>query len=154
LGAAPAGIQAANITLDGGTLESGSEVIGLSLTNVGSGYTSFPNVLFGGAGAEVIAPTANLLGKLTSIGVTAGGGGYTGRAAVSLVGGGGSGATAVATMASDGIAGQTTNKVVGITITNQGSGYTSVPTVYITDGSGQGVAGTGAAGAVNGVTLT
>ncbi|HEX4416019.1 MAG TPA: GH25 family lysozyme [Lacipirellulaceae bacterium] len=152
LGAAPAGVQAANITLDGGTLESGSEITGLSLSTVGSGYTSFPTVLFGGAGPEGIAPAANVLGKITSIQVTAAGSGYTGTAAVVLVGGGGTGATAVATMALDSTG--MTNKVTGITITNQDSGYTSVPAVYVTDGSGQGVAGTGAAGSVNGVTLT
>lgn len=152
LGAAPGAPDAANITLDGGTLKTGSEVTSISLANVGSGYTSFPTVSFGGAGADGVAPSANVLGKISTIQVTAGGSGYTGTVAVILVGGGGTGATATATMALD--ATGVTNKVASITITNQGSGYTSVPTVYITDGSGQGVAGSGAAAVVNGVTLT
>jgi autotransporter-associated beta strand protein len=151
-GAAPGIAQASNITLNGGTLKTGSELTSLSLSNPGSGYTSFPTVSFGGAGADAVAPSANVLGKISSIQVTAGGTTYTGTAKVVIVGGGGTGATATATMALDSTG--VTNKVASITITNQGSGYTSVPTVYITDGSGQGVAGSGAAAVVNGVTLT
>ncbi len=98
-------------------------------------------------GADACRASANVLGKISSIHVTAGGNTlYTGTAKVVIVGGGGTGAMATATMSG--------GNVTGITITNQGSGYTSVPTVYITDGSGQGVAGSGAAAVVNGITLT
>lgn len=147
LGAVPGSAQASNIILNGGTLQTGSELTSLALGNAGSGYTSFPNISFGGAGSDAVAPTANVLGKITSIQVTAGGNNlYTGTAKVVIVGGGGTGATATATMSS--------GDVTGINITNQGSGYTSVPTVYITDGSGQGVAGDGAAAVVNAITIT
>ncbi len=146
LGATPGSFQSANIRLDSGTLKTGSEVTSVSLTNAGSGYTSFPTVNISGAGADGVTPTANAVGKITSIHVTAGGSSYTGTAAVQIIGGGGTGATATATMSG--------GAVTAINITNQGSGYTSVPTVYITDGSGQGVTGTGAAAAVNGVAIT
>ena len=99
LGAVPGSAQPANITLDGGILKTGSELTTLSLSNVGSGYTSFPTASFGGAGADGVAPTASVLGKISSIQVTAGGNAlYTGTAKVVIVGGGGTGATATATM--------------------------------------------------------
>jgi autotransporter-associated beta strand protein len=147
LGAVPGGFQSSNIVLDGGTLQTGSEITSLSLSNAGSAYSSFPSISFGGGGADAVTPTANVLGKINAISVSAPGTGYTGTAKVVIVGGGGSGATATAVMNGSGGVGS-------ITINNQGSGYTSVPTVYITDGSGQGVAGTGAAAAVTGITLT
>ena len=53
---APGGAQPENIILDGGTLKTGSELTSLSLTNVGSGYTSFPTLSFGGAGADAWRP--------------------------------------------------------------------------------------------------
>lgn len=146
LGAVPGTADAANITLDGGTLKTGSEVTTISLTDAGSGYTSFPAVSFSGAGADGVAPSANVLGKISTIQVTAGGSGYTAAPTVILVGGGGTGATATATMSG--------GAVTAINIATQGSGYTSVPAVYITDAPGAGVAGTGAAAVVNGVTLT
>ena len=146
LGATPGSFQAANITLDGGTLKSGSEVTSVSLTNAGNLYTSFPTVNISGAGADGVAPSASAVGKISFIQVNSGGSGYTGTAAVQIIGGGGTGATATATM--------TGGVVTAINIANPGSGYTSVPTVYITDGSGQGITGTGAAATVTGVTLT
>lgn len=147
LGAAPGAPEAANITLNGGKLEFGSEIINISLTNVGSGYTSFPTVSFSGGGADAVVPAANVLGKISSIQVTSAGTAYTAAPTVILVGGGGTGATAIAAI--DG-----TGAVTGINVINQGSGYTSLPSVYITDASGAGVTGNGAVANVSGIILT
>jgi autotransporter-associated beta strand protein len=146
LGAVPGSNQLSNITLAGATLQSGSELTSVSLSNAGSGFTSFPTVNVTGGGADAIAPSVNVLAKINSINVTAGGSGYTAAPAVILVGGGGTGATATATL-SGGV-------VTDINIANQGSGYTSMPAVYITDASGAGVAGSGATAVVDGITLT
>ncbi len=146
LGAVPGSATPGNIALNASTLQTGSELTGVSLTNAGSGYTSFPTATVTGGGPDAVAPTVNVLGKISSIAVTAGGSGYTAAPTVVLVGGGGTGATATATMSG--------GAVTGITIANQGSGYTSLPTVYITDASGAGVTGTGAAASVTGIILT
>ena len=49
----PGSPQSNNIILDGGTLRTGAQINSVSLTNAGSGYTSFPTLTIGGAGANV-----------------------------------------------------------------------------------------------------
>ncbi len=65
-----------------------------------------------------------------SVGVTAGGTGYSATPAVVFTGGGGTGAAATATV--------TGGVITGVTVTNPGKGYTSAPTVSITDATGTG----------------
>lgn len=152
-GAAPGSPQTDNIILDGGTLRTGAQINSASLTNAGSGYTSFPTLSIGGAGADSLAASANVLARISTIGVTAGGSGYVNQVSapsagsagtfVDIVGGGGTGATAFATVAG--------GVVTGITVTNIGSGYTSMPTVFIS-GTGS-TAGSGATANVSGITL-
>ncbi len=157
LGAVPGSAHSDNIILDGGTLRTGAQINSASLTNTGSGYTSFPTLTVGGAGAEVHAASANVLAGINSIAVTSGGSGYVNQSPASppaantagtfvdIVGGGGSGATAYATV-SGGV-------VTGVTIANPGSGYTSMPTIHISSTGISGVAGSGATANVSGITL-
>ncbi len=156
LGAAPGSVQSDNIILDGGTLRTGAQINSVSLTNAGSGYTSFPTLTIGGAGANVLPASANVLAGINSIAVSAGGSNYVNQVSapspssagtfVDIVGGGGSGATAFATVAG--------GVVTGITITNAGSGYTSMPTIHISSTiSGGNLAGSGATANVSGITL-
>jgi autotransporter-associated beta strand protein len=155
LGTAPVSFDSDNITLDGGTLRTGAQISSASLTNAGSGYTSFPVLTIGGAGGNVHPASASVLARVGTIAVTSGGSGYINQVSaptagtpgtfVDIVGGGGSGATAFATV-SGGV-------VTGITITNPGSGYTSMPTVYISSTANPSLAGAGATAAVSGITV-
>jgi autotransporter-associated beta strand protein len=145
------------IILDSGTLRTGAQINSASLTNAGSGYSSFPTLAINGGGANVLPAAANVLAGINSIVVPpgSGGSGYVNQSSapapntagtfVDIVGGGGSGATAFATVVG--------GVVTGITITNQGSGYTSMPTIHISSTAISGIAGTGAAANVNGITL-
>ena len=70
---------------------SGGLVIGATVTNGGSGYTSAPTVVFSGGGGAGAAGTAVLgppvaTGSVTSVSVTSGGNGYTSAPAVSFTG--------------------------------------------------------------------
>ena len=155
LGAVPGSAQANNIVLSGGTLRTGTQVNSVSLTNAGSGYTSFPTLTIGGAGADAHPASANVLARISSIAVTNGGSGYVNQTStppangagtfVDIVGGGGTGATARA-IVSGGV-------VTGIVITNAGTGYTSMPTIHISSTAIAGEAGEGAAASVNGIAL-
>ena len=164
LGAVPGSLQTDNIILDGGTLRTGAQINSVTLTNPGSGYTSFPTVSIGGAGADALAGSVNVLARISSIAVTAGGSGYVNQSSapaagsagtfVDIVGGGGSGATAYATVAG--------GVVTGITVTNVGSSYTSMPTIHISSTGldinpdptvTQLVAGSGATASINAITL-
>jgi autotransporter-associated beta strand protein len=159
LGVAP-GLHVDHLVLDGGTLRTGAQINSVSLTNAGSGYTSFPTVAINGAGADSLPASANVLAGISSIGITAGGSGYVNQADgpsppsvgsagtfVDIVGGGGTGATARAIVVG--------GVVTGIAIKNAGSGYTSMPTIHISSTlpSGSTVAGSGAAANVSGITL-
>ena len=78
-------------------------IVGLTLTAGGSGYTSAPNVSFGGGGAnaQILAPQAVASisgGAVTSLQLNYGGAKRDAATTVTLSGGGGSGATAVAVM--------------------------------------------------------
>jgi len=158
LGAAPGSAQANNIVLDGGMLRTGAQINSVSLTNAGSGYTSFPTLTIGGGGANVHPASANVLAGVSSISVTNGGSNYVNQSPsspptagtagtfVDIVGGGGSGATAYATV-SGGV-------VTSITISNPGTGYTSMPTIFISSTISSGsLPGNGATASVSGITL-
>jgi hypothetical protein len=112
----------------------------LSLTNGGSGYTTYPIscTLTGGGGTgascEAFICTNN---EVCYVGLTSFGSGYTSAPTCTISGGGGTGATCTATEAP------------GITasLTAAGSGYTTLPHCVLTGGGGTG--GTCAAMAVN-----
>jgi hypothetical protein len=128
------------LSVDGGI------VVGVRVTNGGSGYSSPPAVTFSGTGTGAVG-VGTIVGGVTSVAVTTGGSGYV--AAKVLLFGDGSGATAVASV--------TNHVVTSITITNPGSGYTKPPFVYIYDASGGGFGAAGAAtitGSVTSVTIT
>ncbi len=155
LGPAPGGATPGSLVLDGGTIRTGAQINSISLSNAGSNYTSFPTLAIAGAGADVMAASANVLAGVRTISVTSGGSGYVNQFStppvngagtfVDIVGGGGTGATAFATVAG--------GVVTGITVTNAGSGYTSMPTIHISSTAISGVAGGGATAAVNGITI-
>jgi autotransporter-associated beta strand protein len=157
LGAVPVGLDSDNIIVDGGRLRTGAQITSVSLTNAGSGYTSFPSLTIGGAGSDVYPASANVLAGISSIAVTNGGSGYvnqtpssppafnTSATYVDIIGGGGTGATAYATVVG--------GTVTGITIANPGTGYTSMPTIFISSAVSSGFAGSGATANVSGITL-
>jgi hypothetical protein len=100
-------------------------LVGLSLTDQGSGYTSVPTINISGSkgGAAVATIDATVIGGFT---VTSGGSNY--GPVVTISGGGGSGATAEAIVVNEAI--------YAIVLTNKGSGYLSEPTVTISGGGG------------------
>jgi len=72
----------------------GDAVVGITITNPGSGYTSAPSVnILGGSGATA---TATFTRIVTGVTITNGGVGYTSTPTVTFSGGGGSGALATA----------------------------------------------------------
>ncbi len=166
LGVVPGVVQSNNIILDGGTLRTGAQISSVTLTNPGSGYTSFPTLAINNSGGSaLINASANVLAGITSISVPMGNGGsgYVNQSSapaantagtfVDIVGGGGSGATAFATV-SGGV-------VTGINIISPGTGYTSMPTIHISStgldtdpGTATALfAGSGALALVNGIAL-
>ena len=119
----------------------------IALTNVGSGYTSVPDVTISGpdeVGGEQATATCSIGvsgsgNAVTSVSLTNAGSGYTNAAnlKVTFSGGGGSGATALAEIATF------AQGTVAIAVTNSGNGYTNgtLP-VTVTGGGGTGAAGT------------
>lgn len=82
------------------------EVIGVNMTNQGSGYTTAPTVTFtasSGFGAEGIAilGSGTSAGKVIGVNITKGGSGYQTAPVVDFVGGGGSGALATSIIEAD-----------------------------------------------------
>jgi hypothetical protein len=74
----------------------GAKIDDVSVTNVGSGYTSAPTVSFTGGGGSGAAATVTVAGgKLASFDVSNYGSGYTAPPDITFSGGGGSGAKAV-----------------------------------------------------------
>ena len=127
------------------SIQSGNVVV-ISVTNPGSGYTSAPAITItggGGSSANAIAKLGS--GIVTSISLTEAGSGYTSPPTVTISGGGGSDATAVAGFLSF------AKGTVGLLVTAGGSGYTSPPTVNITGGGG---ANANAVAIVNGGAVT
>lgn len=101
-------------------------VIGIQLTNQGSGYTSIPRVsISGGGGTGAAAKVALLSGSITRIVLQSGGQGYFQPPTIFISGGGGWGATAEATID------PSTGTITSINLTSSGEGYTSVPTINI-----------------------
>jgi fibronectin-binding autotransporter adhesin len=153
----PGAVQSSHLILDGGLLMTGAQVNTATLTNPGSGYTSFPTLTINGGGADVHPAAANVLAGISTIFVSNGGSGYVNQSPASppaantagtfvdIVGGGGTGATAYATVSG--------GAVTSITIANAGTGYTSMPTIHISSTGISGIAGTGATAVVNGITL-
>lgn len=104
-------------------------VTAITVTAVGSGYDSPATATItggGGSGATALVSLNN--GTIASVGVTAGGVGYT-RIPTLTLGSPGTGASLTATL--------TPTTVGSITVTNPGSGYTEA-TATITGGGGSG----------------
>ena len=112
------GAKATAFVLDG-------RLVGISVTDQGSGYTSIPSITISGShGAAALASIdASVIGGFT---VTSGGSAY--GPVVTISGGGGSGATAEAIVVDEAI--------YAIVLTNKGSGYLTEPTVTISGGGG------------------
>ena len=156
LGQAPASPTAGHLVLEnGGILKTGTQINVAALTQGGVNYTSFPTLTIGGAGADVMPASANVLAGVSTIAVSNGGSGYVNQGSpptanssgtfVDIVGGGGSGALAWATV--------TGGVVTGITVLDSGTGYTSMPTIHISSAVSSGVAGSGAVASVSRITL-
>jgi hypothetical protein len=117
-------------------------VTGITITNIGSNYSSAPAVAvsFNPGGGDQFPATATCTvgnGAVLSITVTAGGGGYTSAPTVSFSGGGsGSGASAAAVVGG--------SSVTSVTLINPGAGYlaSDVLTVGFSGGGGTGAAAT------------
>lgn len=109
---------------------------GVWLWGIITGYTSTTVVTWtitdpiGGSIPKVATATANVsAGRVFSVSVTDGGGGYgVTPPSITFSGGGGSGAVAYATL-SDGV-------VVGVTVSVTGTGYTSAPSVLFAPPAG------------------
>ena len=117
-----------------------ASVASISLTSVGTGYGSLPQIyLNGGDGGNFASASASLgAGTVSGIALTNFGSGYTSAPTVTISGGGGAGATATATV---------TGVVSGITLTSPGAGYTSAPSVTFAGGGGTGAAAVATASA-------
>jgi hypothetical protein len=106
------------------------EVIGIIVTNAGSGYTSPPSITIS-AGSGATAQAFLTGGSIISFSITSPGSDYQYAPRVvigRLFSGDGTGATGTAVMAG--------GRLVGITITNAGLGYTSAPSVELEVGGG------------------
>lgn len=135
--------------LEGGVTATGVAVFegsalstdGITITNVGSGYTIAPTVtisapdLEGGVQATAVATIVD--GEIDAITIVEGGSGYFAAATVTIEAADGdiTGANGAASIEVP------TSALLGINITNVGSGYASVPTVTITN-SNTGTLGT------------
>jgi hypothetical protein len=104
----------------------------VSVSRLGSGYTSAPSCALSGGGGSGAACSASLTGVVSSLSLTNGGSGYSSNPVCTLTGGGGTGASCEALF--DG----TNNQVYYVGLTNFGSGYTSNPTCTISGGGGTG----------------
>ncbi len=111
-----------------------SPLVGLSLIDGGSGYSSAPLVVVsnppGFGQVEAAAAAAVVRGPVVSVSVTNPGGQYQTAPTIEIrgTGGLGSGATAEATVVN--------GQITAITVTNGGSGYPPAPQVIITGGGG------------------
>jgi hypothetical protein len=145
------------------------QIINVTVTAGGSGYTAAPTVTItgaGGTGAGAVATATVAGGAVTGVTVYPYGSGYVAPLTVTFTGGGGTGATATASLANNGpsytvpVASTITNVLSAVLITNGGMNYTSAPTVTIQPAVGD--AGTGAtatatinsSGQVNTITVT
>lgn len=118
------------------------EVIGITITNGGTGYSSAPTLTLVPDPAWIILsqPTATCTvgnGGVATVTVTSNGSGYTSAPAVAFSGGGGSGASAVSGVGGSG--------VTSLTLTNPGGGFLASDTLTLTISGGGGTGATGTA---------
>lgn len=129
-------LAAGEIELYGSLLiASGGEVVHITLTNPGTGYTSVPTVVFTGGAGTGAAATAVVANKISGITVTNPGGNFETAPSVAVTDDTGSGAAATATL-------RTAGGVKRIALLGFGTGYTFPPVVGITGGGGTGAAAT------------
>ncbi|WP_420969891.1 filamentous haemagglutinin family protein [Bradyrhizobium sp. B120] len=116
-------ISVNSATGDGGAqLTASLGVVGVTVTNPGSGYTSMPTFSFANGGGGV-ATTAQAVVNVTGINLTNPGDGYLSTPTIKISG---SGTTATATVSG--------GAVTGVTLTNAGTGYSSLPTLTFSGG--------------------
>ncbi|HMD97173.1 MAG TPA: choice-of-anchor D domain-containing protein [Terriglobia bacterium] len=131
-----------------GVLSTGPQTLtSVSVTNLGSGYTSAPSCTLSGGGGSGATCSASTTGVVSSLTLTNGGSGYTTNPTCTLTGGGGTGASCTASISD-------TTAVNAVFLTSFGSGYTSAPTCTISSGGGTGATCTATAAAGIAVTLT
>lgn len=105
----------------------------ITVTAVGSGYTSDPSVsITGGGGTGATAVAVRSGNTVASITITNAGSGYTSIPTVTITGGAGTGATAAA------VIGPQAGSISSIAVTNGGTGYAVSPKVEISGGGGTG----------------
>ena len=116
-----------------GVLSAGSQgLTSVSVTSLGSGYTSAPSCALSGGGGSGAACRAFVTGVVSSVSLTNGGSGYTYYpVSCTLTGGGGTGAGCEAYIC-------TNNEVCLVYLTGFGAGYTSRPTCALSGGGGTG----------------
>jgi hypothetical protein len=115
-----------------GVLSTAPQKLGsVSVTNLGSGYTSAPSCTLSGGGGSGATCSAKVTGVVSAFTLTNGGSGYDGSPTCTLTGGGGTGATCELIDGDNAV-------LSGAFLTNFGSGYTSTPTCAITGGGGAG----------------
>ena len=103
------------------------QIIGITILNPGSGYTSNPSIsVISGSGASGQAITKGR--SLTGVSILSQGDNYDFAPNVVITGGGGTGAAANAIISN--------GRVTGVTITNPGSGYLFAPNISFASGSG------------------
>ena len=121
------------------TIQSGNVVV-ISVTNSGSGYTAAPSVtITGGGGASATANATIATGTITGVFLTEAGSGYTSPPTVTFNGGGGSGANAVASLVTF------ETGTVQVVVTDGGTGYTNVANTSVTISGGGGANAAGQA---------
>lgn len=128
------------------------EVMSVSISSGGSGYTSNPRVeIVGNCGGSGATATAKINGQVTAVEVTFGGSGYRSESPPQVVFSGGGGTDAAATVTID----DETGEVTGVQVTSGGSWYTSRPSVKLVGGAGRGASVRSTiAGPVGSLTLT
>ena len=120
LGYRPNSTATATATISAGVSE-------ITMTNLGTGYTSAPAVTFVPALGGVAATAVIAGGAVIAIHVTNPGSGYASPPTVNIAGGGGLGAAASAHIS---------GSVASIAMNTNGGGYSSAPTVVISGGGG------------------
>ncbi len=124
------------------------QILGVQVTNPGSGYTAPPTVTFS-AGGGASAQSFLAGGSIISFDITDQGSDYAYAPTVVIgrtISGNGSGATGTAVMSG--------GRVIGINIVNAGSGYTSAPSVELVSGDGAvAYANVNATGSITGYTI-
>ncbi|GKQ52146.1 filamentous haemagglutinin family protein [Bradyrhizobium sp. Ce-3] len=122
------------ISIDSATGDGGADftaslgVVGVTVTNPGTGYTSMPTFSFANAGGAGTAAQAVV--NVTGINLTNPGDGYLGTPTIKISGTNTTGTTTTATATVSGGA------VTGVKLTNGGTGYSSLPVVTFSGGGG------------------